>query len=90
VCKPKSIHTLVAYILFEENIWTYQRENSRRLEIKLLFPLRSVNKMIGSRKIRWAVLVACIGNTEFYSENLKGRVDLGDLGIDGSIILKGS
>lgn len=28
--------------------------------------------------------------TEFYSENLKGTVDVRDLGIEGRVVIKGS
>jgi hypothetical protein len=41
------------------------------------------------RRVRWAGHVACMGeirNTRFWSENLKGRYYLEDLGIDRKLL----
>jgi hypothetical protein len=35
--------------------------------------------------MRWAGYLACIGQTKFLSENLKGRYHLEDLGVDEKI-----
>jgi hypothetical protein len=53
----------------------------------------SVIRAIKSRRMRWAGHVACMRegremHTRLWSENLKGRDHLEDLGVDGKIILE--
>jgi hypothetical protein len=43
--------------------------------------------MVKSRRMRWAGHTACMGQTREQSVNLNGRDHLGDLDIDGRIIL---
>jgi hypothetical protein len=59
-------------------------------ELHNLYASPNIIRMIKSRRIRWAVHVARMGemHAEFWSENLKGGHRSEDLGVDGRIILK--
>jgi hypothetical protein len=45
--------------------------------------------VVKSRGIKWEQYVACMINSYILVGNLNGRGHLGDLGVDGSIILRG-
>jgi hypothetical protein len=50
----------------------------------------NVIRMSKSKSTRWAVHIVNMGEirTKYVSENLKGRVNLGDLGVDERMILR--
>jgi len=61
-------------------------------ELNDMYSSPNTVRVIKSRRMRWARLVAHMGRGEVYSgfwwENLRERDHLGDLGLDGRIILK--
>jgi hypothetical protein len=64
------------------NIWTKEGGRGRRLE--------SITSVIRSRRMKWAGHVARMGRrdmlTKLWSENLKGRNHLEDLGVHVRIL----
>jgi hypothetical protein len=62
-------------------------------ELNDLYSSPSIIQVIKSRRMRWAGHVACMGEIEvrkgFWWGDLREGKHLGDLGIDGRIILKG-
>jgi hypothetical protein len=52
-----------------------------------LYASQNIIRVLKSGRIRWVGYVACMQMRIAWSENLKGRDHLEDLGIDGRIIL---
>jgi hypothetical protein len=63
----------------------------RNEELNGLYSLPNIVRVIKSRRMRWAGLVACMGKGEvctgFWWGNLRERDRWGDRGVDGRIIL---
>jgi hypothetical protein len=61
-------------------------------ELHSLYPLLNIIRIIRSRRMRWIGHLASMGEKrkayKFYLENLEGRDDVSDLGVDVEIILK--
>jgi hypothetical protein len=66
----------------------FKRNNRRLRRLCTRGTSQHLIRIIISRRMRWAVYVAGIGETELWSENLKRSSHLADIGVHGGIILE--